>query len=947
MEEGVTHARAIARLVPVDEGTLAGSAFAIAPRLALTAYHCVGRRVGARIELQFAGGETVAASSIGGDDDGDLALLELGRAIPDGLQPIALAATSVLADGARFLAEGFGVDSPPGSAPHAVDGTVVRADARLFERLVPALQLSSPQLAAGEDPHRFSGGPVMVDLGQRAYPPGYAAVGVVRWARVRDETPNEAIGGVFYATPVTHAARKWPQVADLTTQGVVNTGGTRVRAAGHPGSALEKITLRDRPRVRARRRPVVVRPPAFPRHLDRLEESARLLDGAAKERTLNVYGEAGVGKTYLLVAVANGDAWRKGAGSVVYVMARGMQVGDVLQKVFEELYVCDPETRFPPDLVKRLLARRAALVLVDSAELSSEQARELTQVLGTHQVVVASREHVLWDGPALALAGLPQHDAVAVIEQELGHPLDVDERRSADRICAALGGHPLHLREAMALVVERRADLATIARQLIAAPNAVAQVMELVGGEIDALSPAQCRVLAALSLLDGVTLGTDSVGALAGVPDVEALLKPLERLGLVSRHSPRWSAAPSLTSEDLGPLREWRKEARSNLVHSLLSWAETHRATPTELLVELSALLVALRLAHNDEMLAETIRLGRAIEPALVLSRRWDSWEQALLRVRDAAERLGDDATSAWALHELGTRLVAIGQRQKGIEALRQAQQLRAKLGDEPGGAVTAHNLSVAAKPASLLSRILARWLPTVSLAFIAAILMAVVLACGVAAALAIGNSSNSAQSTPTTTPPTCPAGQTGTPPNCTPTRTCPTGQTGTPPNCTPTRTCPTGQTGTPPNCTPTRTCPTGQTGTPPNCTPTRTCPTGQTGTPPNCTPTRTCPTGQTGTPPNCTPTQTCPTGQTGTPPNCTPTPTCPYGGTPPNCLTGSAGAGPAVPPRRQRGSRPQPLSPVRARTAISAHEFSTSGDRILTRAAGRNPVGYFGNARD
>lgn len=61
--------------------------------------------------------------------------------------------------------------------------------------------------------------------------------------------------------------------------------------------------------------------------------------------------------------------------------------------------------------------------------------------------------------------------------------------------------------------------------------------------------------------------------------------------------------------------------------------------------------------------------------------------------------------------------------------------------------------------------------------------------------------------------PPTCPAGQVGTPPNCTtpPPAQCPAGQTGTPPNCkTPTTpTCPSGQTGTPPNCKPVTTTPT------------------------------------------------------------------------------------------------------------------------------------------
>ncbi|MBI5321476.1 hypothetical protein [Bradyrhizobium sp.] len=136
----------------------------------------------------------------------------------------------------------------------------------------------------------------------------------------------------------------------------------------------------------------------------------------------------------------------------------------------------------------------------------------------------------------------------------------------------------------------------------------------------------------------------------------------------------------------------------------------------------------------------------------------------------------------------------------------------------------------------------------------------------------------------------TCPAGQTGTPPNCKSAApiACPAGQVGTPPNCRPAppATCPSGQVGTPPNCRPAppATCPSGQVGTPPS---------GQVGTPPNCrpAPSATCPSGQIGTPPNCRPAPpaACPSGQIGTPPNCRPAPpaTCPPGttGTPPNCL--------------------------------------------------------------
>jgi len=66
--------------------------------------------------------------------------------------------------------------------------------------------------------------------------------------------------------------------------------------------------------------------------------------------------------------------------------------------------------------------------------------------------------------------------------------------------------------------------------------------------------------------------------------------------------------------------------------------------------------------------------------------------------------------------------------------------------------------------------------------------------------------------------PDPCPAGTTGTPPNCVPDP-CPTGTVGTPPNCEP-EPCPTGKIGTPPNCVdpPTTKCEDGFVGTPPNC---------------------------------------------------------------------------------------------------------------------------------
>ena len=107
----------------------------------------------------------------------------------------------------------------------------------------------------------------------------------------------------------------------------------------------------------------------------------------------------------------------------------------------------------------------------------------------------------------------------------------------------------------------------------------------------------------------------------------------------------------------------------------------------------------------------------------------------------------------------------------------------------------------------------------------------------------------------PPVTQPVCPAGMTGTPPNCyppppatteppPPPTTAPPPPTTQPPPTTTVYVPPTTTTTAPPQC------PAGETGTPPNCQKAE-CRAGQTGTPPDCKKAE-CLAGQTGTPPNC-----------------------------------------------------------------------------------------------
>jgi hypothetical protein len=116
-------------------------------------------------------------------------------------------------------------------------------------------------------------------------------------------------------------------------------------------------------------------------------------------------------------------------------------------------------------------------------------------------------------------------------------------------------------------------------------------------------------------------------------------------------------------------------------------------------LAEWAAEVAVVHLAHDLDRHAETIRLGRAIDPALAFGLQWAAWEATLMLVLDSAKKSGDQEAEAWALHELGTRKLCTDNRPAAEELLKKVLDLRQKLGDVEGAAVTERNLWVALKP--------------------------------------------------------------------------------------------------------------------------------------------------------------------------------------------------------------------------------------------------------
>ncbi len=95
----------------------------------------------------------------------------------------------------------------------------------------------------------------------------------------------------------------------------------------------------------------------------------------------------------------------------------------------------------------------------------------------------------------------------------------------------------------------------------------------------------------------------------------------------------------------------------------------------------------------------EVLELGRVLERVLVLRARWGAWAILLDRCLAAAKAIGDRSDEAWALHEIGTRAVCLGEVGLARASLGHALRLRESLDDSAGAAVSRQNLSFVLAP--------------------------------------------------------------------------------------------------------------------------------------------------------------------------------------------------------------------------------------------------------
>ncbi|MDY7039533.1 MAG: NB-ARC domain-containing protein, partial [Chloroflexota bacterium] len=455
------------------------------------------------------------------------------------------------------------------------------------------------------------------------------------------------------------------------------------------GGVVNVVPPEQQPRPQPHPSPIFLRPRPFPGLLDREAEVSAATAALQSATPVEFYGQAGLGKTTLLRHLAHHLPDAPLPDGVIYLSARHQPVGDLLQSLFDAFYESDVPFKPTDAQLRHALQGKRALIMLDDVELARDEVQALMDAAPGCAFLLASSERRLWgEGRAVALHGLPPDDALALVERELDRPLTPEERIAVQNLCTALDGHPLCLLQAAAMVREEGSPLAEVARRTQSPSPAEALASEA----LKSLPETERQVLAVLAALGDAPLHADHLAALAGLADAVPILETLQRRGLVQAHSPRYSLAGALGEylrqvEDLAP---WAERALARLT----TWAEEQQA-PARLLEEAEAILRSLEWATRTDHWPEVLRLGWAVEGALALGGRWGAWGQVLQWALQAARSLGDQAAEAWALHQLGSRALCLGDATAARTSLIRALRLRESLGDQSGAVVSRHNLDV------------------------------------------------------------------------------------------------------------------------------------------------------------------------------------------------------------------------------------------------------------
>jgi len=422
-------------------------------------------------------------------------------------------------------------------------------------------------------------------------------------------------------------------------------------------------------------------PAPFADLLDRTEPSAQLLEAIAKRAPCELSGEEGIGKSALLRVISRQVDVSTFTSGVVYLEQQGRDVDDLLQFLFTIFY--DAPSGFKPvgGRLLRYLQDINALIIVDDLTLSREDADRLRNSAPNCTFVVADERAEMTEGPTVRLAGLPETEGLSLLERRLKRSFSTEERNSAHDIWASVGGNPLHLIQAAALVIDGQTTLTALADKLHS--GGASQL----GTEAVAASTAdEKQMLATLAALGDSPVAEAHLAAIASQPNAAAQLRALAGRGLVQSHSPSFTAVGNVTEALPGG-------DGSATLERVVDWASA-AASRHDLVSAAPLIQHAIASAAEAQRWPDVTVLCRAVETELAASGQWGAWRWVLNQSLRAADNEGSVSDQGWALHQLGTRSLGLEDFAHARDMLTQALKVRRAAGDAEGAAATEHNLA-------------------------------------------------------------------------------------------------------------------------------------------------------------------------------------------------------------------------------------------------------------
>ena len=475
-----------------------------------------------------------------------------------------------------------------------------------------------------------------------------------------------------------------------SVSGQLAIGNNIVQIGEIHGGIVNFISPDKKPTFTHKPRPTYVRPHTFPGLLNRTEELGTTVGALRVSESVSIHGQNGLGKTALLRFLAYNSPGDNFPDGIVYIPARGKTVEDILQEIFDSFYESDCLAKPSVAQLHQFLQSVCALILLDDVALNYEQVSELVNCTPQCIFIFASTERCLWgEGRCLQLEGLPSQEALTLIERELGHTLNGEERVNAGAFCEKVRGHPLHLIQGAALV-RRGKTFQEIGDRFGESEDALVKTV------LAELNDSQRSVLSLLAASGNFPISLHHLAALTQAQSIDTQLNTLLDLHLLQANSPVYNLPGSLALS-LGRITDL--SARENRIHEyFVQWIKQNPSMQ-DIQDVMNLLLSILERAIRDSRWKDVILLGRGVENALILGKRWQVWSQVLGWILKAAQALGDQAIRAWALHQIGTRHLCLGNFEPAKQSLTKALEIRHALGDEAGAAVTQHNLGLILAP--------------------------------------------------------------------------------------------------------------------------------------------------------------------------------------------------------------------------------------------------------